>query len=79
MPGKSDRDRAVPRGARDSARQDRGSARRARRSGPETPLTRERIVRTALAIVDRHGLERDFEFGVRALARGLLEGAGSGD
>lgn len=41
---------------RAQVREERAGVRRARRTGPETPLSRERIVRTALALVDREGL-----------------------
>lgn len=44
------------RAGRSDARDGRAAGRRARRAGPETPLTRERIVSAAIGIVDRDGL-----------------------
>ncbi len=44
------------RAARASARESRAAGRRARRAGPDTPLTRERIVSAAIGIVDSEGL-----------------------
>jgi TetR/AcrR family tetracycline transcriptional repressor len=45
-----------PRADRSATRDGRDAGRAARRGGPATPLTRERIVGTALAIVDAEGL-----------------------
>jgi AcrR family transcriptional regulator len=42
---------------RTTARRRGAAARRKRREGPEAPLTREAIVATALAVVDREGLK----------------------